>query len=339
MSNYGAPGQYGDDAEIERQLQEEYRRRQAMQQQQAAQQMRAGGAQNAWGYGAAYPQQGMAQGQQQQGAAYGHHPSPYTQVTNPYSGLADARAAYARGNLTGTGAGAAGAGGETPSAQAMYAQSQQQRLPYPQQQQQQQQHQQQGTTSAQQQQMYAAYGAQQRQAMDPYGAAYGGNGAMPYRDYAPTGSTHLLQHQQQPGNEQDPYAALRTKPRASSNKQHASGDDDSIDEITGKSKRQGMLQKVTHTTNKAKSTARIIVKDGATVIEDGTNQWFTGCVPLGLEDDKYWLSELQVYLRSNFAEAFGATEEDIAAPMHGRNKPIALGQVGIRCLHCKREYY
>lgn len=70
--------------------------------------------------------------------------------------------------------------------------------------------------------------------------------------------------------------------------------------------------------------------------EDG-QKWFSGSVPLGLEDDKYWLSELQVFLRANFAEAFGATEEDIAAPMHGRNKPIALGQVGIRCMHCKRE--
>jgi hypothetical protein len=78
-------------------------------------------------------------------------------------------------------------------------------------------------------------------------------------------------------------------------------------------------------------------KDGA---EDDAEaqKWFSGCVPLGLEDDKYWLSELQVYLRANFAESFGATEEDIAAPMHGRNKPIALGQVGIRCMHCKREY-
>eukprot|EP00536_Pseudo-nitzschia_multiseries_P014526 jgi/Psemu1/262238/estExt_Genewise1Plus.C_7190014 len=66
-------------------------------------------------------------------------------------------------------------------------------------------------------------------------------------------------------------------------------------------------------------------------------KWYSGCVPLGLDDDKYWLSELQVYLRAHFAEAFGATEEDIAAPMHGRNKPIALGQVGIRCMHCKHE--
>ena len=71
--------------------------------------------------------------------------------------------------------------------------------------------------------------------------------------------------------------------------------------------------------------------------EDG-QKWFSGAVPLGLEDDKYWLSELQVYLRSNFAEAFGATEEDIAAPMHGRNKPIAFGQVGIRCMHCQCKF-
>ncbi len=70
---------------------------------------------------------------------------------------------------------------------------------------------------------------------------------------------------------------------------------------------------------------------------DDSNKWYSGSVPLGLDDDKYWLSELQVYLRANFAEAFGATEEDIAAPMHGRNKPIALGQVGIRCMHCKRK--
>ena len=71
--------------------------------------------------------------------------------------------------------------------------------------------------------------------------------------------------------------------------------------------------------------------------ENNERKWFTGCVPLGLPDDKYWLSELQVYLRANFAEAFGATEDDIAAPMHGRNKPIALGQVGIRCMHCKND--
>lgn len=70
---------------------------------------------------------------------------------------------------------------------------------------------------------------------------------------------------------------------------------------------------------------------------DDSERWYSGSAPLGLPEDKYWLSELQVYLRSNFAEVFGATESDIAAPMHGRNKPIALGQVGVRCVHCKME--
>jgi len=77
--------------------------------------------------------------------------------------------------------------------------------------------------------------------------------------------------------------------------------------------------------------------DNEILDENNERKWFTGCVPLGLPDDKYWLSELQVFLRANFAEAFGATEDDIAAPMHGRNKPIALGQVGIRCMHCKND--
>lgn len=87
---------------------------------------------------------------------------------------------------------------------------------------------------------------------------------------------------------------------------------------------------------KASRLNRVI--DGSIIKDaEGNATWYTGCVPLGLEDDKYWLSELQVYLRANFAEAFGATEEDIAAPMHGRNKPIALGQVGIRCMHCKSD--
>lgn len=89
---------------------------------------------------------------------------------------------------------------------------------------------------------------------------------------------------------------------------------------------------------KAKKEKKAIAHE-VTELEDlHIDKWYSGSIPLGLEDDKYWLSELQVFLRSSFAEAFGATEEDIAAPMHGRNKPIALGQVGIRCIWCKREY-
>jgi len=360
MSNYGAP--FGDDADLERQLQEEYRRRQAMQQGGAGLTMqqqqnllsRGGGGGGAAAGGrdpySAYPgavygsYPGMGQGQQQAAAAasaYQHPHGPYTQVTNPYSGLAEARAAYARGNLAASVAG--GADNDTPSAQAMYAQQlqqqQQQRRPYPQQQQSQQPQSQSQPQQQQQQQMYAYGGAAQQQragGMDPYsyGGVTGGGGMPPYRDYAPAPTAHLLAQQQH--DPTDPYAALRSKPKP---KMHLDDLDDSLDDggMMGRPKKQ-MLQKVTSTINhKVKSSARIVIKDGTTVIEDGPNQWYTGCVPLGLEDDKYWLSELQVYLRANFAEAFGATEEDIAAPMHGRNKPIALGQVGIRCLHCKRK--
>ena len=31
-------------------------------------------------------------------------------------------------------------------------------------------------------------------------------------------------------------------------------------------------------------------------------KWYSGSVSIGLDDDKYWLSELQVYLRANFGK-------------------------------------
>jgi len=64
-------------------------------------------------------------------------------------------------------------------------------------------------------------------------------------------------------------------------------------------------------------------------------RWYDASVPLGVSDDKYYLSELQCVLRQEFVETFGTTQTDIVLPVYGRNKPIALGQVGIRCQHCK----
>lgn len=49
--------------------------------------------------------------------------------------------------------------------------------------------------------------------------------------------------------------------------------------------------------------------------------------------DKMKLSEHQHLLRFQI-EAFAATEEDVSTHTRGRNKPIVLGQVGIRCRHC-----
>ena len=54
---------------------------------------------------------------------------------------------------------------------------------------------------------------------------------------------------------------------------------------------------------------------------------------LAQPEDNNKLSEHQVQLRHQI-EAFQATDDDISTHTRGRNKPIVLGQVGIRCRHC-----
>ena len=56
-------------------------------------------------------------------------------------------------------------------------------------------------------------------------------------------------------------------------------------------------------------------------------------VILARHEDALKLSSHQVLLRHQI-EAFKAAEEDISTHTRGRNKPIMLGQVGIRCRHC-----
>ena len=49
--------------------------------------------------------------------------------------------------------------------------------------------------------------------------------------------------------------------------------------------------------------------------------------------DAHKLSSHQVLLRHQI-EVFEATEDDIFTHTRGRNKPVKLGQVGLRCRHC-----
>jgi hypothetical protein len=56
-------------------------------------------------------------------------------------------------------------------------------------------------------------------------------------------------------------------------------------------------------------------------------------VTIALSGDKAKLSEHQVLLRLNI-EVFRATKADVSSYTRGRNKPITLHQVGIRCKHC-----
>jgi hypothetical protein len=54
---------------------------------------------------------------------------------------------------------------------------------------------------------------------------------------------------------------------------------------------------------------------------------------IALPEDRFKLSVHQVFLRQQI-EAFEASHEDVSTHTRGRNKPIKLGQVGIRCRHC-----
>jgi hypothetical protein len=57
------------------------------------------------------------------------------------------------------------------------------------------------------------------------------------------------------------------------------------------------------------------------------------CQELAMDMDEGELSSYQCLVRKQI-ELFEATEADLNASAQGRNKPIILGQVGIRCRHC-----
>lgn len=60
-------------------------------------------------------------------------------------------------------------------------------------------------------------------------------------------------------------------------------------------------------------------------------------IPLYLSCNPDHLSEYQCAIRKN-VELFEANEADLTSRIKGRNKPIVLGQVGIRCMHCKNVF-
>jgi hypothetical protein len=59
-------------------------------------------------------------------------------------------------------------------------------------------------------------------------------------------------------------------------------------------------------------------------------------IPLYLSCNPDHLSEYQCLIRKHI-ELFEAGVADVNARVKGRNKPIVLGQVGIRCMHCRRS--
>ena len=395
MSNFGAPGQF-DDAELERQIQDEYRRRQLQQAgHSAAFSTLARARQPDYTTASTSQHLSMLGGTDPASPYYArppaapHHSAPYTRVTNPYAGLAEARAAYQTRP--------ANPADQGPLAQLYAAQQRRQ---------------QQAVQQVVASNYAAAYGtpassaygapaattyapspAQSSLEQQRYAAAYGlptTTTTAPSSSYAHREALHStadLQAQSSgyarptvpptssysqpktprsasshtkpspPSTSKPPPTTPSSTPTAeatpsSTNAAEAAASPTSASptptNVTSSTKtptaRSSSKNKDSSSSNASAAKnnrepplpPRVATKDGK-VIVGGKTTYYTGWLPLGLDDDKYWLSELQVYLRANFAEAFGATEEDIAAPMHGRNKPIALGQVGIRCKHCKRK--
>lgn len=63
---------------------------------------------------------------------------------------------------------------------------------------------------------------------------------------------------------------------------------------------------------------------------------FGRCEPMELDTDSVSLSPFQCLARKQI-EFFEAKASDVAAGARGRNNPITLGQVGIRCRHCSND--
>lgn len=56
-------------------------------------------------------------------------------------------------------------------------------------------------------------------------------------------------------------------------------------------------------------------------------------VLLAIPEDREWLSDTDCFVRRQL-EVFCATSDDVRAAAEDRKYPVAIGQVGIRCIHC-----
>lgn len=85
--------------------------------------------------------------------------------------------------------------------------------------------------------------------------------------------------------------------------------------------------------NKGKSSAPP-VRQNLTAADIGPDVPESLPAVLALPEDETKLSAYQLLIR-NQIEAFSASADTIATHARGRNRPISLNQVGIRCRHCK----
>jgi len=80
-----------------------------------------------------------------------------------------------------------------------------------------------------------------------------------------------------------------------------------------------------------------IVSSSASVPNSGPFETMTEPLPLAMEGDEDWLTPLHCFVRKHCVEVFTASEDDITTPSKGKRKAITIGQVGIRCPHCRDD--
>jgi hypothetical protein len=73
--------------------------------------------------------------------------------------------------------------------------------------------------------------------------------------------------------------------------------------------------------------------DGTSAPVDNSQLTFRSSIVLYMSCDDESLSEYQCLVRKHI-ELFEAGHIDVESNAQGRNKPIVMGQVGIRCRHC-----
>jgi hypothetical protein len=124
-------------------------------------------------------------------------------------------------------------------------------------------------------------------------------------------------------NRRPPIAAIATSP------------DKSIDDLSHSGSHSGSITVLSDETilvmqRSAKEAARALAI--STANKSGPSSP-SSRILVAIPEDKEWLSDIDAYVRKQL-EVFSATEDDVAAAQADRKYPIAIGQVGIRCIHC-----
>jgi hypothetical protein len=67
--------------------------------------------------------------------------------------------------------------------------------------------------------------------------------------------------------------------------------------------------------------------------------YYSGTISLATNRDSESLSPLHCFMRRYCVEAFSATQDDVSSPRYGKSHSgrVVIGQVGIRCIHCKHR--